>query len=204
MGTRRLLTGLSLVLLISLSSMQKAEAAAASEPARYITNLSNQVLELFKDTRRADRERERQFRQIADNAFDIPKIARFILGRYWATASEAERQQFVNAFEEYMVRVYWSYFSQYHAESIIVLAQRDLGASGVRITTQIIRPAGKGPVNVDWTITAQGDTYKIIDVSIEGVSQALTYREEFSSIMSRNSAGGLSALTDELRRKVGS
>ncbi len=203
MGTRRLLTGLSLILLISLSSLQKAEAAGAPEPASYITNLGNQVLDLFKDTRRADRERERQFRQIADNAFDIPKIARFILGRYWATASEVERQQFINAFEEYMVRVYWSYFSQYHAESITVLAQRDLGASGVRITTQIIRPAGKGPVKVDWTITAQGDTYKIIDVSIEGVSQALTYREEFSSIMSRNRAGGLSALTDELRRKVG-
>jgi phospholipid transport system substrate-binding protein len=204
MGTRRWLTGLSLILLISLSAMQKAEAAAASEPASYIANLSNQVLELFKDTRRADHERERQFRQIADNAFDIPKIARFILGRYWATASEAERQQFINVFEEYMVRVYWSYFSQYHAESITVLAQRDLGASGVRITTQIIRPAGKGPVKVDWTVTAQGDTYKIIDVSIEGVSQALTYREEFSSIMSRNGAGGLSALTDELRRKMGS
>ncbi len=203
MGTRRLLTGLSLILLISLSSMQKAEAAAAPDPASYITNVGNQVLELFKDTRRADRERERQFRQIADDAFDIPKIARFILGRYWATASEVERQQFVNAFEEYMVRVYWSYFSQYHAESITVLAQRDLGASGVRITTQIIRPAGQGPVKVDWTITAQGGTYKIIDVSIEGVSQALTYREEFSSIMSRNRAGGLSALTDELRRKVG-
>ena len=204
MGTRRLVTSLSLILLISLSSMQKAEAAAASEPASYITNLGNQVLDLFKDRRRADRERERQFRQIADDAFDIPKIARFILGRYWATASEAERQQFVNAFEEYMVRVYWSYFSQYHAESIAVLAQRDLGASGVRVTTQIIRPTGRGPVKVDWTITAQGDTYKIIDVSIEGVSQALTYREEFSSIMSRNGSGGLSALTDELRRKMGS
>lgn len=199
--TRRLLTGLSLILLISLSAMQKA--AAAPDPATYITNLGNQVLELFKDTRRADRERERQFRQIADDAFDIPKIARFIVGRHWATASEVERQQFVNAFEEYMVRVYWSYFSQYHAESITVLAHRDLGANDVRITTQIIRPAGQGPVRVDWTITAQGDTYKITDVSIEGVSQALTYREEFASIMSRN-GGGLPALTDELRRKVGS
>lgn len=95
------------------------------------------------------------------------------------------------------------HFSQYHAESITVLAHRDLGANDVRITTQIIRPAGQGPVRVDWTITAQGDTYKITDVSIEGVSQALTYREEFASIMSRN-GGGLSALTDELRRKVGS
>jgi phospholipid transport system substrate-binding protein len=203
MGTRRLLKGLSFILLISLSSMQKAEAAAAPDPASYITNLGNQVLALFKDTRRADRERERQFRQIADDAFDIPKIARFILGRHWATASEVERQQFVSAFDEYMVRVYWSYFSQYHAESITVLAHRDLGASGVRVTTQIIRPAGQGPVRVDWTIASQGDTYKITDVSIEGVSQALTYRDEFASIMNRN-GGGLSGLTDELRRKVGS
>jgi phospholipid transport system substrate-binding protein len=202
MGTRRLFAGLSLILLISLSSMQKAEAAAAPDPASYITNLGNQVLDLFRDTQRSDRERERQFREIADHAFDIPKIARFILGRYWATASEAERQQFINAFDDYMVQVYWSYFSQYHAEGITVLAQRDLGSNSVRITTEIIRPAGRGPVKVDWTITAQGGTYKIGDVSIEGVSQALAYREEFAAIIGRN-GGGISALTDELRRKVG-
>ena len=202
MGIRPLFAGLSLILLISLSSVRTAEAAAAPDPASYITNLGNQVLDLFKETQRSDRERERQFREIADHAFDIPKIARFILGRYWATASEAERQQFINAFDDYMVQVYWSYFSQYHAEGITVLAQRDLGANSVRITTEIIRPAGRGPVKVDWSITAQGGTYKISDVSIEGVSQALAYRDEFAAIISRN-GGGISALTDELRRKVG-
>lgn len=194
---------MSIILLILLSAMPKAEATGARDPAGYINDLGSQVLSLLEDKKNPEPERERQFRQLADHAFDIPKIARFILGRYWATAGEAERQQFVKAFEEYMVQVYWSYFSQYHAEGFTVLAQRELGPNSVHVTTQIIRPTGQAPVKVDWTITAQGDTYKIIDVSIEGVSQALTYREEFASIISRN-GGGLSALTDELRRKVGS
>ena len=201
MGIRLLFAALSLALLVSFSSIERAEAAAASDPAAYITGLGNQVLDLFKDTGRADAERERKFREIANNAFDVPKIARFILGRYWTTASDAERQQFVSVFDEYMLHVYWSYFNQYHALGMTVLSKRDEGSS-VRIASQIIRPNGQAPVRVDWTITASGDTYKIVDVSIEGVSQALAYRDEFASIINRN-GGHISALTDELRHKVG-
>jgi phospholipid transport system substrate-binding protein len=201
MGIRPLFAGLSLALLLLFASIGRAEAAAAPDPAAYITGLGNQVLDLFKDTGRADAERERKFREIANNAFDVPKIARFILGRYWTTASEAERQQFVSVFDEYMLRVYWSYFNQYHALGFTVLSKRDEGSS-VRIASQIIRPDGQAPVKVDWTVTANGDTYKIVDVSIEGISQALAYRDEFASIINRN-GGHISALTDELRRKVG-
>ena len=201
MGIRPLFAGLSLVLLISVAAMERAEAAAASDPAGYITSLGNQVLDLFKDTGPADAERERKFREIANNAFDVPKIARFILGRYWISASEAERQQFVGVFDDYMLQVYWSYFNQYHAVGMTVLSKRDEG-SNVRIASQIIRPNGQPPVRVDWTVSINGDTYKIVDVSIEGISQALAYRDEFASIINRN-GGHISALTDELRHKVG-
>jgi phospholipid transport system substrate-binding protein len=202
MRLRTLFAGLGLVFLMSVSPLEKAEAATA-DPTGYITKLGNRVLEVFNDTRHAERDRARQFREIADGAFDVPRIARFILGHYWTTASDDERRQFLSAFEDYMVQVYWSYFSQYHAEGFAVLGQRDVGTSSVRITTQIMRPSGQQPVKVDWTIMAQGDTYRIIDVSIEGISQALAYRDEFASIIMRN-GGHLSALTDELRHKVGS
>ena len=201
MGIRPLLAGLGLVLLLSVSPIARADAATASDPAAYITGLGNQMLELFKDTAPADAERERKFRELANTAFDVPKIARFILGRYWTTASDAERQQFVSVFDDYMLHVYWSFFNQYHAEGFTVLSKRAEGSS-VRIATQIIRPAGQAPVKVDWTVAATGDTYKILDVSIEGVSQALAYRDEFASIINRN-GGHISALTDELRHKVG-
>jgi phospholipid transport system substrate-binding protein len=201
MAIRPLFAALSLVLLLASSAMEKAAAAPASDPVTYITGLGGQVLDLFKDKARADAERERKFRALANNAFDVPRIARFILGRYWTTASEAERQQFISVFDDYMLQVYWSYFNQYHAEGMTVLAQRDLGTS-TRIASQIIRPDGQAPVKVDWTVAAQGDSYKIIDVSIEGVSQALAYRDEFASIITRN-GGHISALTDELRRKMG-
>ncbi len=202
MGTRRIFAGLTFILLTVLSSTPRAETTGAPGPAGYITDLGGRVLKLIDDQQRPESEREQQFYQIADRAFDVPKIARFIVGRYWAAAAEPERQQFVKAFEDYMVQVYWSYFKQYRAEGITVLDQRELGASSVRVTTQVIRPGGQTPVKVDWTVAAQDGSYKIIDVSIEGVSQALTYREEFASTISRN-GGGLSTLTDELRHKVG-
>lgn len=201
MRTLRRFAGLSFVLLLSLPALRGAEAATP-DPGAYITGLGRQVIDLMADSKRPEPERERAFRDIAEHAFDVPKISRFTLGRYWAAASETERQQFVATFEDYMIQVYWSYFKQYRAEAITLVAQRNEGNNSVRVSTEIVRPAGQTPVKVDWTITAQGDGYKILDVSIEGVSQALTYREEFASIINRN-GGGVAAVIDELHRKSG-
>jgi phospholipid transport system substrate-binding protein len=43
--------------------------------------------------------------------------------------------------------------------------------------------------------------YKITDVVIEGISQAITYREEFSSVIAQHGKQ-VSALTQQLREKA--
>jgi len=67
--------------------------------------------------------------------------------------------------------------------------------------TEIAQATGQPPAKVIWQVARQPSGYKITDVVIEGISQAITYREEFSSVI-RQHGEQVSALTQQLREKA--
>jgi phospholipid transport system substrate-binding protein len=62
----------------------------------------------------------------------------------------------------------------------------------VVVTSQILRPEGP-PIEVDWRLGVIDGRYKITDVTIDGVSLALTQRSELASVIER-SGGQVSVL----------
>lgn len=164
-----------------------------------MAELGDRVLKLLNDKQTLEVQRREEFDKLADQAFDVPKIAQFVLGRYWLSASDGEKRQFVQAFEVYMVNVYWSRFRDYAGIDFKVASQRRDG-NLIYVATEFGRQSGQ-PVKIDWIITPVGDSFRIRDASLEGVSQALTYRQEFASVIERN-GGKVSALIDQLRHKA--
>ena len=201
MRPRRMLR-LALVLLAALALHGRPTAAAQSDPRAFMTEMGDHVLKIINDKQTPEAQRKQEFKQVVDTAFDVPKIARFVLGHYWLTASDDEKQQFTKSFETYMIQVYWSRFNSYNGESFKVTGSQDGGSGNVQVMTDILRPgSGQAPVKVTWSLTKTGDTYKIRDAGLEGVSQALTYRDEFASILERG-GGKVSALTDQLNERT--
>jgi len=176
-------------------------ARAADDAGAFISSLGDQTLALLRAKDGTPAEREQKFAQLVDHAFDVPRIARFVLGRYWASTSEDERRQFAQAFEHYMVDVYWQRFSAYSGETFRVTGERAEEGGASTVITEVQRPNGQPPAKVEWSVGKEPDGYKIRDVSIEGISQALTYRQEFASIIERN-GGKVAGLIGELRNKT--
>ncbi|HXQ54139.1 MAG TPA: ABC transporter substrate-binding protein [Stellaceae bacterium] len=189
------------VLVLALAAVPFQRARAGGDAAALITRLGDQTLALLQAKDRPEADRQKKFAALVDQAFDVPKIARFVLGRYWSTASDDQRQQFTAAFERYMVEVYWRRFSDYSGETFKVTGQRadDNGTSVVM--TEVARANGQPAAKVEWSVSQEDGGTKIRDVSIEGASQALTYRQEFAAIIERN-GGRVVALIDELRQKT--
>lgn len=199
MRARSFFAALSVVLLMAWA-FPPASRAAAADPSALLNDVSSRVLQLITDKQRADAERAQDFAKLVDETFDVPKIARFVLGQNWRVATDDERQQFTQAFQAYLIQVYWARFNQYSGQSFKVTGQRPQSDALTLVNTQIVQPSGP-PVKVDWTVTKEVDGFKIIDVSIEGVSQVLTYRQEFASILQQND-GHVSALIAELNKKI--
>jgi phospholipid transport system substrate-binding protein len=200
MRARRFLSTIALAALVLLLAHVRP-AAAANDAAAFMNNLGTRVLQIINAKATPEATRKEQFHQLADSAFDVPKIARFVLGRYWLSANDQQKSQFTSAFETYMLQVYWSRFKSYDGETFKVSGVRDEGNGTILVTTEILRPdSGQQPVDIDWHLVKSGSSFKIEDASLEGVSQALTYRDEFGSIIERNN-GQLSALIDQLNQR---
>jgi phospholipid transport system substrate-binding protein len=133
--------------------------------------------------------------------FDLPTIARSILGRYWQGISNTERQQFTNAFADYMARVYSTRFANYSAGSFHVLKQHAESGTISVVSTEITRLSTEQPIKVDWCVAKTADGYKVTDITVDGASLSRVQREEFSSAIQR-SGGSVSSLIQELRSKV--
>ncbi|HUB97017.1 MAG TPA: ABC transporter substrate-binding protein [Stellaceae bacterium] len=203
MSRTRLLAGLALLLLVvGVVPVPRAALAAPADPGAFMSDLGNQILGLITNKQLSADQRRAQFKTLAESAFDVPKIAQFVLGRYWRTATDQEKTQFTQAFEDYMVNVYWSRFTSYNGETFKVASTQDEGNGTTLVTTDIMRPtSGQPPVKVSWDIVKIGGQYKIRDASLEGVSQAITYRDEFSSIIERN-GGSVAGLITQLKQRT--
>jgi len=175
--------------------------AAAPDPATLLKSVSNQVLQILSDKQQPEADRKKRFEALVDQYFDMPRIARFVLGPYWRGASSDERQQFTTAFRVYMINFYWGRFQQYAGQSFRVLGQQPQSGTITIVNTEIIQPSGQPPAKVDWTVAQENDQDKIIDVSIAGISQVLTYRQEFASVIERNN-GQISALINQIKQKI--
>jgi len=116
--------------------------------------------------------------------FDIPGMARFVLGPYWRVASEPEKQEFSQLFEDYIVRIYSQRFAPSHGEALEVTGSRS-GPEGAIVTSEIVRPAGGRPIKVEWRLGTRDGLYKVDDVIIDGVSMGASERTEFASLIQR-------------------
>ncbi|HZS83796.1 MAG TPA: ABC transporter substrate-binding protein [Stellaceae bacterium] len=176
-------------------------ARGADDASGFISDLGKRAIEILTSPA-TPADREQSFRALFDEGFDVPTIARFVLGPYWRTASDAQRQEFTKLFEAYIVHAYTVRFSEYHQEQFKVAGTRPEGDTAALVSSQIIRTAGAPPVKVDWRVSKTERGLKITDVIVEGISMAVTERQEFASVIQRG-GGRVDALLKLLREKLG-
>src|ERR1700730_10556930 len=97
----------SLVLLLLASFAAPSYAAQACGDARaFIAELTQKALRLGSDETVSVADRQQGIERLLDEDFDLPRIARFVLGRYWQEAQDSERQGVTAALRDFMGRAY--------------------------------------------------------------------------------------------------
>jgi len=189
-------------LLALLAPAVAARADTAPDARQFINRLINKALQTLAETTTDESRREQDFRHLLRDNFDTPRIARFVLGRYWNSASEQERQHFVDIYREFIIKSYAAQFAQYRGETVKVTTSRPEGPDITVVNSEIIHPSGDPPIHVAWRVHRDsGNDYKIVDVDVEGVSMLLAQREEFATVVQRN-GGTLSGLIQALQQKL--
>ncbi len=145
-------------------------------------------------------EREARVRELLRMNFDVDTIGRFALGTYWRSATDSEKREYLNLFEDMIVKTYAQRFAQYSGQAFKVGDAQPAGSKDMIVTSQILQKGGP-PLAVDWRIRNSGNGLKVIDVIIEGISMSVTQRSDFASVIQQG-GGTVTALNVTLKDRV--
>jgi phospholipid transport system substrate-binding protein len=204
MPISRALRFLLIPLLALALAAATAMAAPPADPPGFVNDLLSKALQSLNNKQLTQQQRDKEFRDVLDRDFDMPRISRFVLGRYWSVADQQQRQEFQKLFEDYLVKAYGERFSQYNGEQVKIIGSRPESDTVTLVSSQVLRPNGAPPAKVDWRVRKDGSgDFKIVDIDVEGVSMLLTQREQFGSVIQRN-GGDVAGLNKTLEDKLAS
>lgn len=176
------------------------EVASEHSAAHVIQTLADQAMKELTDQTLADDVRRSKFVNLMDRYFKMDVVSRFVLGRYWRSVSKDEIEEFSVLLQNYLALNYANQFKEFNSEQFVVGNETQKNKDTF-VSSQFVRPDGP-PINIVWRMRMFDDAYKIIDVSIEGLSMGITQRDEFTSVIQQN-GGDISALTKALKAKTG-
>ncbi|MHA3979544.1 MlaC/ttg2D family ABC transporter substrate-binding protein [Halovulum sp. GXIMD14794] len=175
-----------------------AHALSTSQATAYIQQVVDQTMAIV-NSGASTGQAIAQFEQILARYGDMPVVARAVLGPPWRTASAAQQQQFVRAFQGYLARKYGKEFREYRGATMTVTGASDQGNAGVLVRSQVKLP-GQQPFIVDWQVSDRGGSTKLINLIIEGVSMLTTERSEVRAIYEANRSNMDATIQDLSRR----
>jgi phospholipid transport system substrate-binding protein len=192
-------------LLASLPFAAHAQSKDISKEAGpFIQSLGERAIALLSDKSVAVETRNKEFRKLFDESFDVSAIGRFTLGRYWRGLDEAKRREFLSLFGDMIVATYSARFTDYSGETFKVSGTRHEGDNHALVSVQIDRP-GASAVRVDWRVlkSEQDNKLRIVDLVVEGISLSVTQQQEFTSVIQRG-GGEIDSLLTVLRQRIAS
>lgn len=187
-------------IVLSLQIGVPPAAAEKSGASVFLQGIADEAVAVLTDKNISAESRQRAFRNLVQRGFDLPSVGRFVLGRYWRRANDAERAEFLRLFEDYIVVIYSRRLGNYSGEILQVTGERNLNATAVQVSSHI-NMANGSPLNIDWRLSRRSGQWRIVDIVVEGISLAIVQRAEFNSVI-RSGGGRVTALFAVLEKKT--
>jgi len=172
--------------------------AKAENPAiDFVNDLADKII---NDVLTADVPRDEKltrFRAEFTEALDLKNIGQFVLGIYWRKATPSEKEAFLQAFMDFTTKTWADRFDSYQGQKIVFSGVRNAERNQLYVDSTI---QNNPPVEVIWRLKQKDGNYRIIDIIVEGVSMAMSYRNEYSAFLQTH-GGSVRALTEELKSK---
>ncbi|OJX13074.1 MAG: hypothetical protein BGO77_04350 [Caedibacter sp. 37-49] len=188
-----------LFVLIGLLNESSANSRTQDEIyTNFITSLGNNIIRILVNKKAPLSERKNEFRHVLKDYFDIPEIGKFVLARYWKRATNNQKTEYLDLFENAIVDNYAAQFDDYQNETLEVQSVRESADQGIMVMSVIKKQTGAPPLKVDWKIFQTKQGLKVYDIIVNGVSMSITQRSEYAGIINKN-GGQLEGLLKLMR-----
>ncbi|MEA1990532.1 MAG: ABC transporter substrate-binding protein [Pseudomonadota bacterium] len=173
------------------------------DPGKMVLEVSNNLVAALNANRELLESSSAEVKVFATNYvlpyIDTKKMARYVMGKHWRVASDAQKQSFVDAFTDTMIRSYSQSLLKLRIEAVEVEKARQEKPGRVTVASKVTQSDGnKSDVIYRVYLNKSTKKWMLYDVAVEGISMLLSYRKAYDSDISKK---GLDAVIAEMQEK---
>ena len=179
-----------------------AEAAVdATKAENFVKNLTQEGIEQLINSNVSETEKKARFTKLFNEDLDLDFIGKFVLGRYWRTATPTQRQDFIDVYRKLNIQTWSARFDEFKGKHFEFLGtETSKSADQIFVNTQVPMPEG-APASVKWRVKDTNGKMRVVDIIIENVSLAQTARSEYTGYIQK-SPKGIDGLIADLKAKL--
>lgn len=172
-----------------------AESVDAEDARELIKSTAEQVITRVVQDRKTLEKNPDMLYELVNTTIvphiDFNRMSRWILGKNWRKASLTQKQRFADEFRKLLIRTYSTALVKFSDEEIVYLPIKEAVKKGrVTIKSEVRTPDGQR-FGVDYRMHNKDKSWKVYDISVNGVSLISTYRSSFSTEIRRVGIDGL-------------
>lgn len=192
---------LAILAALTMWSWSAMAAIDAQKAEDFVKDLTQQGIEQLINSNASEAEKQARFTKLFNEDLDLDFIGKFVLGRYWRTATPKQRADFIDVYRKLNIQTWSARFNEFKGKRFEFLgSESSKSADQVFVNTQVPMPEG-APASVKWRVKETGGKYRIVDIIIENVSLAQTARSEYTGYIQK-SPEGVNGLIKDLRAKL--
>ena len=188
-------------LFFTLFCFQSQAAVNAGEAEDFIKKTTKQGIEELINSDVSEKEKQARFTKLFNDDLDLDFIGKFVLGRYWKTATPQQRTDFIDVYRKLNIQTWSERFNEFKGKHFEFLGtENSKSQDQIFVNTQVPMDDG-APVSVKWRVKETNGRMRIVDIIIENVSLAQTARSEYTAYI-KKSPNGIDGLIKDLRVRL--
>ena len=138
--------------------------------------------------------------EVISNSYDIEKMSKIMLGKFWAESKVHERENFIEKFTLYISS---NYLNRFRDKKDFDYEYKDIDSIGenYRIAHTIFKFGETEKLKINYMLIKNHNKWLIFDVLLNGsISEIATKKSEFNETLNN---GGITSLISLINKKLG-
>ena len=198
---RKRVNALAVLVTINFFYAISSMAAEAGSAEQLLESVKAEMLQALRDPEvRADENRlDAIVKDVLLPHVDMQAASQLVLAGHWQKATADQRSDFVYEFERFLMRFYLKSLSGYLKshdipdDFMVINGSTPVGKNAAMLVETTVFSPGGTDLPVSYRLRKTDNRWRVIDISVSGISMILTYRKQFGPILQSDGIDGLIA-----------
>ncbi len=190
---------IAFILMVLLSALN-AYALDGTAAENFVKKVTKQGIEEIINSNVSIEQKDERFEKLFNQYLDVEYIGKFVLGRYWKTASQKQRDEFIKVYRDFNTKTWSKRFDEFKGKHFDFHGTSPSNSEGQMFVNTTVDMDNAAPAKVVFRVKETNADLKIVDIIIENVSLAITARNEYTAYI-KKAPNGLDDLIKDLKQK---